>query len=209
MKYAPLVMAALSLLFAATPHAHADVIVTSGASDGIAYDDWYGGPHSRGVFCQDTTTIGSSFGNAYWNFAVMEFPVAAFAGQSNLQATMELYLTQSPTGLVDLRYCGQGTGSIAYRDYLNEGTSLTTFNTGAVGWKSFNVSSGIQDAANHGYSWAVFSAVVGSGTSVRFATAENAGFGPRITVVPEPASLALVALGAMLLLRRRQKTTKP
>jgi hypothetical protein len=205
MKSPALLMAAIASVFVAAANAHATVIVTSGAGDGVAYDDWYVGPHSQGVFNQTAITAGSVYNSTskYWNFAVLEFPLDTLAGQNNPQATLDLYMTQSSTGMVDVRYYGQGTGSIAFQDYLNGGSSLGAFDSASTGWKSLNVSSAIQDAVNHGYSWAVFSAVVGDGTSVQFATSENTGFGPRITVTPEPASLALFAFAALALLHRR------
>lgn len=77
-------------------------------------------------------------------------------------------------------------------------------NTASTGWFSFNVTPNIINDLNSGYSWAAFSFPYVGYCNVTFDSGESA-YAPylSVTTIPEPASLGLLALGTLALLRRR------
>jgi len=91
-----------------------------------------------------------------------------------------------------------------------DGTQTAAFNNGLNSWSvtaaaDNNVGYLADNTVNGGKGYAVFAAVVPTGSPVAFAGTVSDGTTQKFVIVPEPTSLAFLGLGAMGLMARRRR----
>ena len=185
-----------------TTEASAAVVYTSGNSDGLSGRYWDGGVDTWTTL--DGATLSGYYDGSFrmWEMPVFQFPISQFTAGDVTSATVNLYC-YGTGGTVDFRYYGAGNGTVQYSQATSAVQTIESFSVGE-GWKSFTVTSQLLTALNNGYDWIVFNVNIGNGESASFAASEaGASLCPSMTVVPEPMTLGLLALGGMAMFRRR------
>jgi hypothetical protein len=213
-----LIWGALALMMTMPSFLQATVVYTCGASDGVATREQWMGGSSTGV-----NSGGESLAGYYWymggadrlfSYPVMQFSLAEFKNiedTADLTATLGFYVIKgSNLNNSYVRfYDSNGNGSITYAQ--GTGGSKVGNNLTSAGWQSIDVTDQFKTALSKGYDWITFNlamptydmdvAVVSS----EGATGNYEGLAPQIAVViPEPATLSILGLGAMALLRRKK-----
>jgi hypothetical protein len=182
------------------------------------YGDW--GYSQGGTEMGVGLSMGGSYGNDY-TVSIFEIPIASLAGKPLTSAVLQVYSLGFGTGY----YYGSAaigwldTGAMVLTgDFVADGlgapakgrpNSFYIFNTDwpgseQPGYRQFDVLSYVQAdlAAGRSFSTFVMSGSRDTGGSIY--TAES-GFGPSIiAVIPEPATIAILALG-MFFTRTRRK----
>jgi hypothetical protein len=193
----------------------AGIVYTSGASDGVAcYQTWMNGNDKWAV------TNGAFMNGMYEyyggadrmrQYPTMQFSLASYTGMTDVTATLGFYVTGGSNidwGYVRF-YDANGNGTITF-NHGNGGTKVTGSELSGTGWYSIDVSSEVQTALNKGYSWATFNIHMPNwdmSTTVvasEGAVGDYAGMGPRLTIVPEPATAGILGIGLLSLLRRKK-----
>lgn len=193
------------------------VINTSGTSDGTA--NWYKWMNGQD---KSTSTAGEVLGcysdyyggaDYAWSMPVFQFNIASLAGMTEVDATVNLFCTalNNGGGISNFRfYNANGDGTIQFTQAQSGGiiasgdSPITT-----TGWLAFDVSAELQAAIDNGYDWAIFNVGVSRYSSLSIIASENTDpqystFTPQLTVVPEPATIALFAMGAAFLRRKKK-----
>ncbi|MHB1158305.1 MAG: PEP-CTERM sorting domain-containing protein [Phycisphaerales bacterium] len=166
--------------------------------------------------------MGGQWGNDY-TVSIFEVPIAALAGVSLTNATLQVHSQGFSTGYfygsaaigwLDLTGSGiTATGDVVADAMGGPATSVpnqfpiwdSDWGTGdSSGLPTFNVTTYVQADLDAGRTYSTFVMSGSRDTYGSISTAES-GSGPSIiaTFIPEPASLGLLALGALALLRRR------
>ncbi len=194
----------------------AGIVYTSSSSDGVAcYQTWMGG-NDRWA-----SGSGDSMGGLYYYFGgadrlrqypTMQFPLASFAGMSEVTATLGFYVTGGEH--IDWAYVrfydANTNGTITYNSGSG-GSRVTGGELSSTGWYSIDVSGPVQTALDKGYDWVTFNIHMPdydmsvSVVSSEGAVGEYAGLGPQLSVVPEPATIGILGMGMLSVLRFRKK----
>lgn len=148
--------------------------------------------------------------NYSWVVPVLQFPLHHFNGMADVSATLGLYCTRNTgSGKASLRYVDMpGNGNIQ-SSLAGTGADIANGRIYGTGWMTFDVSCEVQTAIDKGYEWAVFNVHLPSDMEVHFISSENtdaryADVHPQLSVIPEPATLAMLLAGGALLYRRRR-----
>lgn len=184
------------------PCASAAILPTVDDGDGMIGRDWYSNPNYYWVDSGAATVNASHDGdNRWWYRGLVIIDISSLAGTTPPGATFNFY-SNGFSG-VDLQYAG-GTGSVLTTAYGQiSGTTIATLG-GGTGWTSYDVTSFVQSGIdNHEqYIGFVFNAVVNYGGGT-LASSES-GNGAYLDVIPEPGTLSLLALGSLVMIRRRK-----
>lgn len=135
----------------------------------------------------------------------MQFSLASLpAGAAVQQATLNIYVTE----------CSGSGGQIYHRTNSSTATGLASQLLGgdvkiadiltSPGWHSIDVTSFIQSDIEKGYQWAVFSLPSKGYSSLTFDSGETANAAYLSVAIPEPATLIMLSLGALPMLRRKK-----
>lgn len=203
----------LMVLACALPAMASITLTTGGSSDGMAYWDREAGMANtvyKYTGALDSATLNGVMEQSYPSYwrrtPVFEFNLSPLNGSTaNLtSAVLNLYFTSAGNGTVPLKYFGAGDGVINY--YEGAGTVVSSLNASQMsGWQQFDVTAQIIDAVSKGYSYAGFAVYPDNyGDRINVAASESGSLAPSITVVPEPATMGLLAMGAMALVRRKK-----
>ncbi len=133
----------------------------------------------------------------YWYVPVLPFSISSLAGSSDLEATLNVHF-ESVSGGVQIRYGSDADGVVHERDWLNYGQAVASIPGGTTGWVEIDASDALQNLVDQGATWAMFtvrSADWWTGATV--SASESGGTGAYLAVVPEPATMALLGVGAV------------
>jgi hypothetical protein len=161
-------------------------------------------------------SMGGSYGNDY-TVSIFEIPIYTLAGKTLSSATLEIESLGFGTGYyygsAAIGWLDTGTMTLT-GDVVADGLGpastgrpggFSIYNSDfsdTPGTKSFDVLSYIQTDLAAGRRYTTFVLSGSRDTYGSICTAES-GAGPRLTVVPEPASLCILGLGGLLLRKRR------
>lgn len=218
MRKENLIPGLIAVVLLLTNISHAAIVYTTPTSDGVATrNQWMGGKTTN--FHTDGDIMGGYYyyyggADRGFSYPVMQFPLAPFQGiddTAELTATLGFHVTGgSNIHKAYVRfYDADGDGTITY----NHGSSGAKVgeNLAAAGWQSLDVTPQVITALNKGYSWITFNLAMPyydmdvNVVSCEGAAGEYPGMGPHLSVaVPEPATLSLLGLGALPLLRRKK-----
>lgn len=139
----------------------------------------------------------------------LQFSLAGLPQAEDIeQATLNLYITEIGGNGAKLKHRTDSAGATGQAsqelggnvDVMAIGTEVGT------GWLGIDVTEYIQSDLGREHAWAVFSLPSNSYSKLSFYGSPEANFAPNISIetVPEPASLSLLVLGGVMLLRRRR-----
>ncbi|MFP4053348.1 MAG: PEP-CTERM sorting domain-containing protein [Phycisphaerae bacterium] len=205
----------LSMLAILSVTAFANASVIDQVVDGRAvYRDLraYSGGITKDVDQLDDSVLEGTLSDKGYGDKTIGYPVfeLKMAGSVNMeptdQALLHLYLTQTGSNAsgnaFTLTYA-EGDGTIEYSD--RGGTDIGTVDPTTAGWLSVDVTSAVQEAIEENWSWLRLTLTPeGNGDRIYVASSENEGFEPSVSLVPEPATLGLLTLGGLTLIRRRR-----
>ncbi len=218
MKRMKMMTGILAVVFLGATLTEAAIVYTTPTSDGVATrNQWMGGKTTN--FHTDGDIMGGYYyyyggADRGFSFPVMQFPLAAFQGiddTSELTAALGFHVTGgSNINKAYVRfYDADGNGTITYNH--GSGGAKVGENLAAAGWQSLDVTPQVITALNKGYSWITFNLAMPywdmdvNVVSCEGAAANYPGMGPQLSVaVPEPASMSLLVLGVLPLLRRKK-----
>lgn len=209
----------------------ADILYSPSTANGTIYRwGWY---DSLGIIPEfvDETTYQTHCQTAYLsehllperitNFAsqraVIEFPIAQYSQADIQQATLNLYFYQSTfttpevSGFTVFGFHTAGNGQV---DSTDQDGSIILFQTADTSdwqphWISIDITALLRQAAQNSYPWIRFSiqadlAEWSDSSDILIGMSEDtAGHAPYLQIIPEPATLTLFLLSAVLL-RRKQ-----
>jgi hypothetical protein len=197
------------LALAMFPVAAQAAMITPSA-DARAWRWWNAFGADYGVDSQSDTTLlawydPSDINYRYWRLPVMLFPTDALAGQTDITAHLSIHF-ENVTGGVQIRAAGDADGVIQpSTGWLDVGAVVTTIPEGTTGWVTVDVSGQVQTVVNQQFGWMAFTVRPADwwcGATID--ASESSAFSPYVTWTPEPASLGLLALGGLALIRRRK-----
>ncbi|MDD5134372.1 MAG: PEP-CTERM sorting domain-containing protein [Phycisphaerae bacterium] len=180
------------------------------------YDSYTTGNTEMGIYLD----MGGTYGNDR-TISIFEIPIAALTGQTIESATLEVNALSFGTnyyyGSAAIGWLNTGTMTLT-GDIVADGLGapaksvpggFTIYNsdyTYTLGLKQFDVSTCVQADLDAGRTYSTFVMSGSRETWGSIYTAES-GSGPRIiaAVVPEPATVALLTLGALSLIKRNKK----
>ncbi|MEN6306570.1 MAG: DNRLRE domain-containing protein [Anaerohalosphaeraceae bacterium] len=149
--------------------------------------------------------------------AVIEFPIAQYSQADIQQATLNLYFYQSTfttaevSGLTVFGFNTAGNGQV---DSTDRDGSIPLFQTADTSdwqphWITIDITTLLRQAAQNSYPWIRFNiqadlAEWNDSSDILIGMSEDpAGHAPYLQIIPEPATLTLFLLSAVLL-RRKQ-----
>jgi hypothetical protein len=191
----------LAVIILSANVASALIIPTSGSADGMIGRDWWSNPNYYWV-AGDAATIDAYHdgGSRWWYRGLVIIDISSLAGKTIESATFN-FLSYGFSG-VQLQY-NDGVGPALNTGYGQIGGSYISTLDGTTGWRSYDVASLIQSSVNNGkhYAGFVFYANVNYGGG-QLASSEsgNAAF---LNVIPEPATIAILGIGGLLLRRKK------
>lgn len=206
-----------AVTFAGVAQASPVTVNTTGASDGAAqyYASWGGGSSSYTwsmVTDQTTATTSGSYSKFFASstnyYIVLNFPMVDVASHwfdpNTFAATLDVYFEYASAG-TKLLFHHSGAGAATIHQDHTYGTVVTTFTQAGPGWASFDVTSAVATALDNDWDWVAFAFHrQEDGYSAVARTSEYEGFAPSLTVVPEPATMALLGVGGIAALLRRR-----
>ncbi len=148
----------------------------------------------------------SSWANGESSNVFMQISLAGIpAGATVQQAVLNLYITECSGSGGQIYHCSNSAAATGQASQQLAGDVKITDISAQAGWLSIDVTSYIQSDIDKGHSWAVFSLPSKSYSSLTFSSGEtdNAAYLSAV-VIPEPATLSILGLGAMALLRRKK-----
>jgi len=186
--------------------ANGATITPSGGSDAVVNRDWGNGfSASDWVTSAASMTLGADYDPSdsdyrYWRVPELQFPISSLSGRTNVNASLSVYVTNSGSGNMQLRYLGDGTGNVIAENLFNSGSIIDTFASTVAGWHSFDISEELQQSVDAGHDWARFTIRSNDWFDhVTIAASEDAVYSPQINIVPEPSTLCLTIVSIFAL----------
>ncbi len=126
------------------------------------------------------------------------------SGATIEQATLNLYITECSGSGGQIYHRANSLTANGHASQLLGGDVKIMDISSSVGWLSIDVTSYIQSDIEKGHGWAVFSLPNKGYSSLSISSGETANAAYLAVVIPEPATLGILGIGSLSLLRRKK-----